>query len=59
MSESPTLPDPLFAVCWNAYPERPDVDVAETPWTREQLAGRIDYWHRQIHRFHLWGVRGW
>jgi len=43
-----TLPDPVFAYVVRAFPNRPEVDVAETPWTRDELDARIDYWTRRL-----------
>ena len=34
---------PVLEACRDSYPERPDIDVATTPWTREVLARKIDY----------------
>lgn len=43
-----TLPDPVFACCANAFPARPVIDVAETPWTQAELDVRIDHWMGQL-----------
>lgn len=40
--------DPVFAECVKTFPERPTIDVAETPYTRDELAARIDYWMQQL-----------
>jgi len=48
------IPDPLFVHCARSFPERPTIDVAETPWTREELDARIDYWMWQIPAAREW-----
>ena len=34
--------DPVLAECVKTFPERPTIDVAETLYTRGELAARID-----------------
>jgi len=48
MTEVQMLPDPVFAQCVRSFPERPIIDPAETPWTRDELDHRIDYWMRLL-----------
>lgn len=35
---------PVLEACRDSYPERPDIDVATTPWTRDVLARKIDHY---------------
>ena len=40
--------DSVLMACLMAHPKRPDIDVAETPFTRAELDERIDYWMRLL-----------
>ena len=46
-----TTAEPVFAECFRSFPARPVIDVAETPWTRDELDARIDYWMDLLARF--------
>jgi len=48
MTEMQMLPDPVFSQCVRSFPERPIIDPAETPWNRDELDARIDYWMRLL-----------
>lgn len=45
----------MFVECIKSFPERPVIDVAVTPYTREELAARIDYWMGQLFGLTEWG----
>lgn len=36
--------DPIFEECYKSYPERPEIDVATTIYTRERLEAAVDFW---------------
>jgi len=38
----------IFSRCVESFPERPDIDPEETPFTREQVDERIDYWMKKL-----------
>ena len=50
----PEAADPVFAECVKTFPERPTIDVAETPYTRDELAARIDRCMGQLHALTIW-----
>jgi hypothetical protein len=33
---------PILEACRDSYPDRPQIDPATMPWTREELSRRID-----------------
>jgi len=35
---------PILQECKDSYPQRPQIDPATTPWPRDQLARKIDYY---------------
>ena len=38
----------VFACCVRSFPDRPVIDVATTPWTRDELDAQIDHCMRQL-----------
>lgn len=38
----------ILAACLKTYPDRPALNAAEWPYTREELEDRIDYWMLRV-----------